>query len=205
MLFNHDPDQLKFLMIDPKRVELVGYNGIGHLVRPVITDMEKAAGALTWCVSEMERRYELLSSARKRHISTYNQWAQANGQPPLAFMVIIIDELADLMIQFKEEVEPVIIRLAQMARAVGIHLILATQRPTVDVVTGLIKANVPTRIAFAVASSTDSRVILDRKGAESLLGQGDCLYYTNSSLTRLQGCYLSDQELNKIVQHWLRP
>ncbi len=204
LLTAHNPEQLKLLLIDPKRVELVGYNGIRHLVRPVITDMEKAASALTWAVNEMDKRYELLSAARKRNIKSYNKWAKANQQDPLPFMVVIIDELADLMIQFKEEVESAIIRLAQMARAVGIHLILATQRPTVDVVTGLIKANVPARIAFAVASGTDSRVILDQKGAENLLGQGDCLYLPpgTSQPIRLQGCFVSDEEIEQLVEHW---
>ena len=204
LLTAHNPEQLKLLLIDPKRVELVGYNGIRHLVRPVITDMEKAASALTWAVNEMDKRYELLSLARKRNIKSYNKWAQANQQDTLPFMVIIIDELADLMLQFKEEVESAIIRLAQMARAVGIHLMLATQRPTVDVVTGLIKANVPARIAFAVASGTDSRVILDQKGAENLLGQGDCLYLPpgTSQPIRLQGCFVSDEEIDQLVEHW---
>ena len=165
----------------------------------------------------MDERYKLLSTARKRNIKSYNKWAKENSpcvltelreahgaQEPLPYLVVIIDELADLMIQFKEQVEPVIIRLAQMARAVGIHLILATQRPTVDVVTGLIKANIPTRIAFAVASGTDSRVILDQKGAESLLGKGDCLYLAASASqpTRLQGCFVSDEEIDQLVEHW---
>ena len=166
--------------------------------------MEKAASALTWAVNEMDKRYELLSSARKRNIKSYNKWAKSNQQETLSFMVIIIDELADLMIQFKDEVESAIIRLAQMARAVGIHLMLATQRPTVDVVTGLIKANVPARIAFAVASGTDSRVILDQKGAENLLGQGDCLYLAPgaSQPIRLQGSFVSDEEIDQLVEHW---
>ena len=204
LLTAYNPEQLKLLLIDPKRVELVGYNGIRHLVRPVITDMEKAASALTWVVNEMDKRYEILSKARKRNIKSYNKWAKASNQPLLPFMVVIIDELADLMIQFKDEVESAIIRLAQMARAVGIHLIIATQRPTVDVVTGLIKANVPARIAFAVASGTDSRVILDRKGVENLLGQGDALYMPpgTSQPTRLQGCFVSDEEIEQLVEHW---
>ena len=204
LLTAHNPEQLKLLLIDPKRVELVGYNGIRHLVRPVVTEMSDAASALTWAVSEMDARYKMLSAARKRNIKSYNKWAKASQQETLPYLVIIVDELADLMLQFKDEVESAIIRLAQMARAVGIHLIIATQRPTVDVVTGLIKANVPARIAFAVASGTDSRVILDQKGAENLLGEGDCLYLPpgTSQPIRLQGCFVSDEEIEQLVAHW---
>lgn len=204
LLMRLTPNELHLLLIDPKMVELVQYDGIPHLVTPVITDMEKAVGALRWAVSEMQRRYKLLSQARKRKIAAYNEWAKANKQEALPYLVIVIDELADLMMQYQEEVEPLIARLAQMARAVGMHLVLATQRPSVDVVTGLIKANVPTRIAFAVASSTDSRVILDRIGAETLLGRGDMLYLAagTSQPQRVQGCFIDDDALSELVGHW---
>ena len=205
LLFNLGPDKLKLLLIDPKMVELVPYNGIPHLIAPVVINMEKVVGSLSWAVREMERRYSLLSQARKRNLQSYNQWAEANGHDILPYVVIIIDELADLMMVAADKVEQIICRLAQMARATGIHLILATQRPSVDVVTGLIKANIPTRISFAVASSTDSRVILDSSGAESLLGVGDMLYQASdaSRLQRIQGCYVSDQELQDLVDYWL--
>lgn len=204
LLMRFTPHELNLLMIDPKMVELVQYEGLPHLVAPVITDMEQAAGALRWAVAEMERRYQRLKKARKRNIVSYNSWAKANGEPTLPYLVIVIDELADLMIQYQEEVEPLIVRLAQLARATGLHLILATQRPSVDVVTGLIKANVPTRIAFAVASSTDSRVILDRVGAETLLGRGDMLHLASDAThaRRIQGCFVSDEELDALIEHW---
>lgn len=204
LLMHLTPDELQLLMIDPKMVELVQYEGIPHLVTPVITDMQQAAGALRWAVSEMDRRYKLLSQARQRKISAYNEWAKANREQVLPYLVIVIDELADLMMQYQEEVEPLIVRLAQMARAVGIHAILATQRPSVDVVTGLIKANIPTRIGFAVASSTDSRVILDCVGAEALLGRGDMLYLAagTSQPQRIQGCFIDDDALSELVTHW---
>lgn len=204
LLMKLTPHELNLLLIDPKMVELAQYEGLPHLVAPVITDMEQAAGALKWAVSEMDRRYKLLSQARKRNIVSYNQWAKANGEQTLPYLVIVIDELADLMIQYQEEVEPLIVRLAQLARATGLHLLLATQRPSVDVVTGLIKANVPTRIAFAVASSTDSRVILDRVGAEALLGRGDMLYLASDAthVRRVQGCFVSDEELEALIEHW---
>ena len=205
LLFHWGPEQLKLLMIDPKKVELIGYNGIPHLIAPVVTEMDKVLGALTWAVGEMERRYDGFSQVGKRNLASYNQWAYANGEEQLPYLVVIIDELADLMMTVPEEVEPLIVRLAQLARATGIHLVLATQRPTVKVVTGLIKANIPARIAFAVASSIDSRVILDVNGAESLLGRGDMLYKAANALglLRLQGCFVSDEELERLVTHWL--
>ncbi len=205
LLFRLGPDRLKFLMIDPKMVELIPYNGIPHLIAPVVTDMERAVGALTWAMREMDRRYKLFSEAGKRNVDAYNTWLVSQGQEPLPFIVIVIDELADLMMVAADQIERIICRIAQMARATGMHLILATQRPSVDVVTGLIKANVPARIAFAVASQIDSRVILDSNGAEALLGRGDMLFQApdTSKLHRLQGCFVSDQELSKIVMHWL--
>jgi S-DNA-T family DNA segregation ATPase FtsK/SpoIIIE len=206
LLFNLGPDRLRLLMIDPKMVELIPYNGIPHLIAPVVTDMERAVGALTWAMREMDRRYKLFSEAGKRNIDGYNQWMLGKGEEPLPYIVIVIDELADLMMVAADQVERIVCRIAQMARATGIHLILATQRPSVDVVTGLIKANVPARISFAVASQIDSRVILDTNGAEALLGRGDMLFQApdSSKLQRLQGCFVSDQELSKIVAHWIR-
>lgn len=199
LLFQNHPDELKFLLIDPKRVELPVYNSIPHILTPVITDIPKVVNALKWCLREMDRRFEVLSQAKKRNIADYNS---SNGET-LPYIVIIIDELADLMAVAAAEVEGAIIRLAQMARAVGIHLIVATQRPSVDVITGLIKANITTRIAFSVAASSDSRTILDTSGAEKLLGRGDMLYVsaTLSKPRRLQGAFLSDEEIHRIVNY----
>ncbi len=204
LLTAYSPKKLNFLMIDPKMVELVPYDGIRHLVKPVIKDMANASNALEWAVSQMEVRYKQLSEVRKRNIKGYNKWASENGKELMPYLVIVIDELADLMVQYKDEVETAVTRLAQMARAVGIHLILATQRPTVDVVTGLIKANVPARIAFGVSSGVNSRVILDQKGAEHLLGLGDSLYLAPdaSQPIRVQGSFVSDSEIDKLVEHW---
>ncbi|MEK7073555.1 MAG: DNA translocase FtsK 4TM domain-containing protein [Patescibacteria group bacterium] len=199
LLYENGPDDLRFIMVDPKRVELTVYNGIPHLVTPVITDVPKTVNALKWSIGEMERRFELLSKAGKRDIKGYN----ATAPEKLPYLVIIIDELADLMVSAAAEVEGSIVRLAQMSRAVGIHLILATQRPSVDVITGLIKANITTRIAFAVASLIDSRTILDNSGAEKLLGRGDMLF-TNAELSkpkRLQGCFVSEEEIKKITKY----
>ncbi|MBA3532973.1 MAG: DNA translocase FtsK, partial [Ardenticatenales bacterium] len=206
LLFNLGPEQLQILMIDPKMVELIPYNGIPHLIAPVVTDMERVVGALTWAMREMDRRYKLFSKAGKRNHQSYNSWALTQGKETLPYIVIIIDELADLMMVAADQVERIICRIAQMARATGMHLILATQRPSVDVVTGLIKANVPARVAFAVASQVDSRVILDTNGAEALLGRGDMLFQApdSSKLQRLQGCFVSDQELQEVVGYWLR-
>ncbi len=199
LLYQNNPDELRFIMVDPKRVELPTYNGIPHLLTPVITDVNKTINALKWCLNEMERRYDVLNKAGKRNIQSYNLTAKEK----LPYIVFIIDELADFMMTSGKEMEAAIIRLAQMSRAIGIHLILATQRPSVDVITGLIKANVPTRIAFSVASLVDSKTILDSSGAEKLLGQGDMLFMTAefSKPKRIQGAYLSDNEINDVVNY----
>jgi S-DNA-T family DNA segregation ATPase FtsK/SpoIIIE len=205
LLCHKSPSELKLIMVDPKMVELIGYNDIPHLVVPVVTDYERVVALLRWAVSEMERRYKILSENRMRHLDAYNQSAHQKGEATLPYVLVIIDELADLMmVGDSDEIEQLICRLAQKARAIGIHLILATQRPSVNVVTGLIKANFPARLAFAVTSQIDSRVILDTKGAESLLGQGDMLYMASDSgmLRRAQGCYVSDEELDTITLHW---
>lgn len=204
LLFKSRPDQLKILMVDPKMVELNNYNGIPHLVAPVVTDPKKAAGALRWAVSEMEKRYELFAAAGVRDITRYNELKAAKpdgNEPPLPLIVVLVDELADLMMVAPADVEDAICRLAQMARAAGIHLVVATQRPSVDVITGLIKANIPSRIAFAVSSQIDSRTILDMGGAEKLLGRGDMLFYPvgMSKPIRVQGVYVSDSEVEAIV------
>jgi S-DNA-T family DNA segregation ATPase FtsK/SpoIIIE len=203
LLFTHTPDQLRFLMVDPKMVELTSFNGIPHLIAPVVTNFEQVVGALAWATREMERRYKLFAETGSRSITAYNQNV-SSSEDRLPFLVVVIDELADLMMMAPDEVERHICRIAQMARATGIHLVIATQRPSVDVVTGLIKANFPTRIAFAVTSQIDSRVILDTPGAERLLGRGDMLYMAADSpkLARLQGCFLSDAEINNLVSFW---
>ncbi|MBU4332610.1 DNA translocase FtsK [Patescibacteria group bacterium] len=201
LLYQNNPEELKFILIDPKRVELTAYNGIPHLLTPAITDVGKTISALKWAIGEMERRFHVLSEVGKRDIYAYN--AVAPEKMPV--LVIVIDELADLMSASAAEVEALIIRLAQMARAVGIHLLMATQRPSVDVITGLIKANITSRVAFSVASIMDSRTILDTSGAEKLLGRGDMLYISAalSKPKRLQGAYLSDHEIERVV-HYLR-
>jgi S-DNA-T family DNA segregation ATPase FtsK/SpoIIIE len=206
ILFKATPDQVKFLIIDPKMVELTTYNGIPHLISPVVTDPKKAATALRWAVKEMEYRYELFAAAGVRDITRYNN---ALGKRDaviglLHFIVIIIDELADLMMVAPADVEDSICRLAQMARAAGIHLVIATQRPSVDVITGLIKANIPSRISFAVSSQVDSRTILDMGGAEKLLGKGDMLFFPVGAPKpiRVQGAYLSDREVEALVLFW---
>lgn len=201
LLYQNSPDDLKFIMVDPKRVELSVYNGIPHLLTPVITDVEKTMNALKWAVTEMERRYELLATRGKRNIQAFNESVEPEERLP--YIVFIIDELADLMTVAANSVESAIVRLAQMARAIGIHLVLATQRPSVDVITGLIKANMPARIAFSVASLTDSRTILDFSGAEKLLGRGDMLYIDAqlSKPKRVQGAFLADDEIERIVAH----
>jgi S-DNA-T family DNA segregation ATPase FtsK/SpoIIIE len=203
LLFTHAPEQLRFLMIDPKMVELTSYNGIPHLLAPVVTDFEQVVGALAWITREMDRRYKLFAASGARSISSYNHKVGAKGEQ-LPYLVVVIDELADLMMMAPDEVERYICRIAQMARATGIHLVIATQRPSVDVVTGLIKANFPTRIAFAVTSQIDSRVILDTPGAERLLGRGDMLYMAPDAakLARLQGCFVSDVEIRNLVNYW---
>ncbi|MEA2641781.1 MAG: segregation ATPase FtsK/SpoIIIE, family [Chloroflexota bacterium] len=205
LLSQFTPDELQFLMIDPKMVELVAYNGVPHLRMPVVTDMEKVVGTLKWALKEMERRYKLFAARAVRNIDGYNRSVRERpGERPLPYMVLIIDELADLMMTAPEDVEKSICRLAQLARATGIHLVVATQRPSVDVLTGLIKANFPTRIAFAVSSQVDSRVILDSVGAERLLGRGDMLYLPPEAgkPVRLQGTYVSDQEIDALVAYW---
>lgn len=197
LLYRATPDEVKLILVDPKVVELSNYNGIPHLLTPVVTEPKKAASALHWAVAEMERRYKAFADSRVRDIKTYN--AQAEEKMP--YIVIIIDELSDLMMVAKVDVEDAILRLAQKARAAGIHLILATQRPSVDVITGIVKANIPSRIAFAVSSQTDSRTIIDMGGAEKLLGKGDMLFYPMgyNKPVRVQGAFVSDDELNKIV------
>ena len=204
LLLTHTPETLRLLMIDPKMVELTVYNGTPHLLSPVVTDVDRASGVLFWCVKEMERRYQLLNKAGARDLERFNAYLLKLGEEILPYIVVIIDEMADLMMSAPEEVEKHVIRLAQMARAVGIHLIIATQRPSVDVITGLIKANFPARIAFAVTSQIDSRVVLDVPGAENLLGRGDMLFMAPdaSKLERLQGAFLDDPETNRIVRYW---
>jgi len=203
LLFN-TPDDLRLVLVDPKRVELTGYNGIPHLLGPVVVEMDRVIGALQWMTREMDKRYHLFGQAGSRNIFDYNAKMKLQGQKKLPYLVVIIDELADLMMIAPDETEKTITRLAQLSRATGIHLILATQRPSVDVVTGLIKANFPARIAFAVASNTDSRVILDQPGAERLLGRGDMLYQAPDapSAARLQGVFVSDQEIQNLVEYW---
>jgi DNA segregation ATPase FtsK/SpoIIIE, S-DNA-T family len=204
MLLAHSPDELRMVMVDPKRVELVNFNGIPHLIGSVITDVNEVVPALRWAVGLMDARFQAFSKAGARNIEAYNAKMDKSGGARLPFVLIIIDELADLMLASPEETEKLITRLAQMARATGIHLVLATQRPSVDVVTGLIKANFPARISFAVTSSVDSRVVLDTPGAEKLLGKGDMLYMAPDSakLSRLQGCFVSDDELARLTNYW---
>ena len=203
LLYN-TPDDLRIVMVDPKRVELTGYNGIPHLLGPVVVEMDRVIGALQWMTREMDKRYHEFAKIGARNIIDYNGRMQMQGGRKLPNLVIVIDELADLMMIAPDETERTITRLAQLARATGIHMVLATQRPSVDVVTGLIKANFPARIAFAVASNTDSRVILDQPGAERLLGRGDMLYQAPDapSAARLQGVFVSDHEIQKLVEFW---
>ena len=221
-LYKADANQVRLILIDPKMLELSVYEGIPHLLAPVVTDMRQAASALNWCVAEMERRYKLMSMLGVRNLAGYNQKirdAEKAGEKiphpfsltpdepePLVEMpliVVVIDELADLMMVVGKKVEELIARLAQKARASGIHLVLATQRPSVDVITGLIKANVPTRISFQVSSKIDSRTILDQMGAETLLGQGDMLYMPPGTgyPVRIHGAFVSDQEVHKVVSY----
>ena len=202
LLYRASPDEVKLILVDPKVVELQCYNGIPHLLIPVVNDPHKAAAALAWAVAEMMERYDKFAERRVRNMDGYNASLSAH-EKPMARIVIIIDELADLMMVCKKDVEEYICRLTQLARAAGIHLIVATQRPSVDVITGLIKANIPSRIAFKTASYVDSRTILDRNGSEQLLGWGDMLYLPTGSFapTRVQGCFLSDEEVNRIVKH----
>ena len=204
-LMEKTPDELKMLMIDPKMVELTGYNGVPHLQCPVVTEMDKVVGALRLVLLEMERRYTLFSRLGVRNIDGYRmRMEEEPGSERIPYLVVIIDELADLMMTAPDDVETVLCRLAQMGRAAGIHLIIATQRPSVDVLTGLIKANVPARVAFAVTSLTDSRVVLDLPGAERLLGRGDMLFLPADAAkpVRIQGAFIEDKDVHYIVDHW---
>jgi S-DNA-T family DNA segregation ATPase FtsK/SpoIIIE len=198
MLLNATPEEVKFIMIDPKMLELSVYDGIPHLIAPVVTHPKKAAAALHWAVAEMERRYRLLAEHGVRGIDSYNQ---IHPEARLPYLVVVIDELADLMLVARRDVEDALTRLAQMARAAGIHLLVATQRPSVDVLTGIIKANFPARISFQVSSRTDSRTILDSIGAERLLGKGDMLFLPpgTSKLLRIHGAYVSEAEIKRLV------
>ncbi len=200
ILYNATPQEVRFLMVDPKRIELSGYEGIPHLLHPVVVDPKLASKALNWAVREMERRYRLLEEARVKSFDSYNE----TSEEKLPYIVVIVDELADLMMVASKDVEAAIARLAQMARAAGIHLILATQRPSVDVLTGLIKANFPTRISFKVSSKIDSRTILDASGAEHLLGAGDMLFLApgTANIKRIHGAYISEKETSDIVDFW---
>ncbi len=199
ILFHASPDEVRFIMVDPKRVELSQYNGIPHLLTPVIVEPEKVVSALKWAVGEMERRYKVFTEVGAKNIESYNNMSGFQSMP---YILIVIDELAEIMLFSPAEVEDNVCRIAQMARAVGIHLVLATQRPSVNIITGLIKANIPTRIAFAVASMTDSRVILDTPGAEKLLGRGDMLYIPPdlAKPIRIQGCFVSDKEVVRLIE-----
>jgi S-DNA-T family DNA segregation ATPase FtsK/SpoIIIE len=204
LLCQNTPDDLRFIMIDPKMVELSGYNGIPHLLDRVIVELERVVDVLKWATQEMDRRYKSFSKAGVRNLESFNAVAPVRGESSLPQIVIVIDELADLMMVAPDAVERHVCRIAQMARATGIHLVIATQRPSVDVITGLIKANFPARVAFAVSSQVDSRVILDTVGAERLLGHGDMLFMRpdSSKLARLQGCFVSDAEINRLVRYW---
>ena len=202
VLLRSNPDDVRMILIDPKRIELGYYESIPHLLTPVVSSPKEAAAVLRNVVAEMERRYERLSAVRARNLPEANRALRSRGEQQLPYLLVVIDELADLMMISPQEVEDCVIRLAQKSRAVGIHLVLATQRPSVDVITGMIKANVPSRIAFAVSSQTDSRVILDQAGAESLLGQGDMLFKPlgTSRLQRVQGAYVSEEEIALVVE-----
>jgi len=205
LLLNNTPDTLRLLLMDPKRVELPAYNGIPHLLSPVVLELQQAVGALTWLSLQMDERYRQFHAVQARNVEGYNRVARRRANlEPLPHIVLVIDELADMMMAAADDVERYICRLAQMARATGIHLVIATQRPSVDVVTGLIKANFPARVAFSVTSQVDSRVVLDQAGAEQLLGRGDMLFMSPDSagLTRAQGCFVSDREIAAVVRHW---
>ncbi len=211
LLFNNGPDLLRLLLVDPKRVELPAYNGVPHLIAPVITDVDQVVGALTWLTLQMDERYRSFSQVGARNLKDYNRKIDRKNRPaewrdlePYPHIVFIVDELADLMLAAPDKVEHYICRLAQMARATGIHLVIATQRPSVDVITGLIKANFPARIAFSVTSQMDSRVVLDTPGAEKLLGRGDLLFMRPDSakLDRIQGCFVSEKEIDGMVSFW---
>ena len=202
ILLRATPDDVRTILVDPKRIELEPYSGIPHLLTPVVSSPKEASAVLANVVGEMDRRYELLSGLRARNLPEANRTLRRRGESRMPYLLVVIDELADLMMISPQAVEDAVIRLAQKSRAVGIHLVLATQRPSVDVITGMIKANVPSRIAFAVSSQTDSRVILDTAGAESLLGQGDMLFKPlgTSRLQRLQGAYVTEEEIALVVE-----
>ncbi len=203
--FNNTPGDLRLVMIDPKMVELIRFNGLPHLLGKVETDLERIIGVLRWCTAEMDRRYRLLEEAKVRDIEAFNRKARRRrGVEPLPRIVVAIDELADLMMMAPDQTEKVLVRLAQMARAVGIHLVVATQRPSTEILTGLIKANFPARIAFSVASGVDSRVVLDAPGAETLLGKGDMLFLSPeaSAAVRVQGVLVTDEEIDSLVSYW---
>ena len=202
LLYKASPEDVRLIMVDPKMVELGIYNGIPHLLIPVVTDPKKAAGALQWAVNEMMKRYRLFSEVGVRDLASYNAHVLQEGGEKLPQVVVVIDELADLMLVAAKEVEESICRVAQMGRAAGMHLIIATQRPSSDVITGLMKANIPSRIAFAVASSLESRIILDTTGAEKLVGKGDMLYAPLGigKPMRVQGCMITDEEVAKVVE-----
>lgn len=204
LLFQNGPEQLRLILIDPKRVELTRFNGLPHLLSPALTDVESVIRSLRWLLQEMDRRYKQFAHVGARDLRSYNRKAEQRGEPTEPYIVVVVDELAELMLVAADEVERIICRLAQMARATGIHLVIATQRPSVDVVTGLIKANFPARISFAVTSLTDSRVVLDTPGAERLLGSGDMLFMQPDSakLLRVQGSHVSDQEVQALVDYW---
>ena len=206
ILLRSTPEQVRMIMIDPKKVELSHYDRIPHLLVPVVTNMKDAAGVLHNVAKEMEDRYELMELEHARSLADMNKARARRGERPLPYIVIVIDELADLMMVSPQEVEDYVIRLAQKSRAVGIHLVVATQRPSADVITGMIKANIPSRIAFAVSSQTDSRVILDVNGAETLLGRGDMLFKPlgSSHMERVQGAYVTEEEIALLVNHWRR-
>src|SRR3984957_13142862 len=206
VLLRATPHELRLVLVDPKQVELNHYESIPHLLTPVITSPRMAANALQNLVREMEQRYGIMSRARTRSLPELNRHREGRGEPPLPYILCVIDELADLMMVAPADVEDSIIRLAQKARAVGMHLVLATQSPRVDVITGMIKANVPSRIAFAVSSQTDSRVILDQNGAEALLGQGDMLFSPvgSSRLQRIQGAFIDEDQILELTESWRR-
>jgi S-DNA-T family DNA segregation ATPase FtsK/SpoIIIE len=205
LLCNNTPEDLQMLMIDPKMVELVGYNGIPHLIAPVVVEIDQVVGTLAWVTRQMDQRYKLFHESGARNLEDYNRKARRRKKrEPLSNLVVFVDELADLMMVAPDDVERHITRVAQMGRATGIHLVIATQRPSVDVVTGLIKANFPARISFAVTSQVDSRVILDQTGAENLLGRGDMLFVSpyEAGPVRLQGCFVSDKEIDRLTEFW---
>src|SRR4029078_1365830 len=204
ILLRATPDEVRMILVDPKRVELNHYESIPHLLTPVVTNMKNAALVLQNIVREMDSRYELMDAAKARNLTEWNVARAARGQDPIPYVLVVIDELADLMMVSPAEVEDTIIRLAQKSRAVGIHLVLATQSPRVDVITGMIKANVPSRIAFSVSSQTAPGRILDQNGAESLLGKGDMLYSPvgSSKLQRIQGAYIDEPQIAELTEHW---